>query len=186
MEWTTRKAFVSTPNPRYARRRAPKDLPTGQGPALLARKNCDTVDSIWRQMITDEDLMRVVELTNKVIKKLPQKNAAMLPETDERHNTMTPVLQRSRLSLECCTCVVLFAWVRLVLTRCSTMQLQIQYSLLPLKERDSPSFVNSSKLTMNPCVKSGGNVINLLPSATFWGNQWTFPLSFGDDHIAAP
>ena len=109
MEWTTRKAFVSTPNPRYARRRAPKDLPTGQGPALLARKNCDTVDSIWRQMITDEDLMRVVELTNKVIKKLPQKKAAMLPETDERHNTMTPVLQRSRLSLECCTCVVLFA-----------------------------------------------------------------------------
>ena len=29
MEWTTRKAFVITPNPRYAGRRTAKDLPTG-------------------------------------------------------------------------------------------------------------------------------------------------------------
>ena len=84
MEWTTPKAFVSTQNPRYAGRRAAKDLPMGQGPTPLARKNCDTVNSIWRQMITDEDLMRVVELKNKVIKKLPEKKAAMLSETDEK------------------------------------------------------------------------------------------------------
>ena len=84
MEWTTWKAFVSTPNPRYAGRRAAKDLLTGQGPTLLARKNCDTVDSIWSQMITDEDLVKVVELTNKVIKNLREKKAAMLSETDKK------------------------------------------------------------------------------------------------------
>ena len=61
MEWTTWKAFVSTPNPKYTGRR-----------------------SIWRQMITDEDLMRVVELTNKVIKNLREKKAAMLSGTDKK------------------------------------------------------------------------------------------------------
>ena len=35
-------------------------------------------------MITDEDLMRVVELTNKVIKNLREKKAAMLSETDKK------------------------------------------------------------------------------------------------------
>ena len=59
-------------------------MPTGQGPTLLARKNCDTVDSIWSQMITDEDLVKVVELTNKVIKNLREKKAAMLSETDKK------------------------------------------------------------------------------------------------------
>ena len=35
-------------------------------------------------MITDEDLMKVVELTNKVIKNLREKKAAMLSETDKK------------------------------------------------------------------------------------------------------
>ena len=35
-------------------------------------------------MITDEDLMRAVELTNKVIKELCEKKAAMLSETDKK------------------------------------------------------------------------------------------------------
>ena len=61
-----------------------KDLIMGEGPTPLTRKNCDATDSNWSQMITDEDLTRVVDFKNKVIKKLREKKATMLSLTDKK------------------------------------------------------------------------------------------------------
>ena len=60
------------------------------------------------RLTTDENLMRVVEVTYKVIKSYARRKRPRFLRHIKRHNTKKPVLQSSRLSFECCTCVVLF------------------------------------------------------------------------------
>ena len=84
MKWNTRKPFVNAPNPKYAGRRPAKDLLSGQGPSPLAKENCDTADSIWSQMITDEDVQKLVDLTNEKLQRLCDIKADILSKTDKK------------------------------------------------------------------------------------------------------